>query len=148
MNKLVKTLFPILLAFISVLFIFFGINQFGFWDSSKGPLGGFYPTIIATVLLVMSIWEIISSRKRENPSFKIQEWSIVLAICLVFLFSFIIGMIPSIFCFLLFWIHFVVKKRWRFCLVFSLIVTVVIYLVFGLWLGIMFPWGLLSGVIG
>ncbi len=41
-----KMLIPIVTAIIAIVFIYFGITKYGFMHEVRGPLPGFFPTII------------------------------------------------------------------------------------------------------
>ena len=48
-----KPLIPLITAAVSVLFIILGVTEYGFW--SNQPMPGFFPVIIAVLLLISSI---------------------------------------------------------------------------------------------
>lgn len=141
MKKVIKYVFPIVLIIISVTFMILGVSTFGFWDSSKGPLGGFYPTLISGLLLCVSTASLLQAKKEKEPIFPKQDWLVVLAVLAIFLCTHMIGMLPSILVFLFFWLFKIEKYTWKKAVVFACCVALVIYLVFGLWLGIVFPKG-------
>lgn len=147
MKKAIKYIFPILLLLISVSFFFLGVTSFGFWNSAKGPLGGFYPTLISVVLLVMSLVLLKLAGKQKDPDFRKEEWLIVEAVVMVFLCSYVVGMIPSLLLFQILWLRLVEKHSWKFAVIFAICVVTVIYLIFGVWLGIMFPVGLIGNLL-
>jgi hypothetical protein len=147
MKKVIKYVFPIALIIVSSVFMVLGVGTFGFWDSSKGPLGGFYPTLIAGLLFCVSVANLLHTRTEKEPVFPRQDWFVVLAVLAVFLCTYIVGMLPSIIAFLFFWLFKIEKYTWKKSVVFACCVTLVIYLVFGLWLGIAFPPGLAGRLI-
>ncbi len=69
-----KMLIPIVTAIIAIVFIYFGITKYGFMHEVRGPLPGFFPTIIGFLLLALSVLAFIGSLKEESPGFPVENW--------------------------------------------------------------------------
>ncbi len=138
----VKTIFPLATLAVSILFIYSGFNEFGFWDDAKGPLGGFFPAIIGIVLACVSVVAIITSFKEAKPEFPKEDLLTMLAPLCVIISTFIIGFFPSIFIYLFVWMKIVEKAKTISAIKTSLGIGVVAYLVFSVWLKVNFPMGL------
>ena len=52
---------PLLIAAVCAVFIFTGLNKFGFWDSTKGPTAAFVPTIVCTMMLALCVIDFMKS---------------------------------------------------------------------------------------
>lgn len=144
MNKVnTKTLLPLGTGLLSILFIYFGIVEYGIWDDKKGPLGGFFPVIIAIVLLLISILAIIQSFKESKVVYEKENWLPVIGVMTIILATYIIGMIPSVLIYLVVWLRVLEKSSWKQTLLVTLIIGAIVYGVFVLWLNIPFPQGII-----
>ena len=127
-----KQLIPIAMALMGVVFAVVGFTQLGFWD--KEPKAGFFPSIIAVVMVISSVAAFFQTLKEEDkPQYNKNE----------LLVSFIIGMIPMIFLYVLFWLL-VIEKGTPILhiIIIEAIVAVIVLGVFAGWLQVQFPWGL------
>ena len=132
-----KQLIPLAMALMGIVFAFIGFTQLGFWE--KEPKAGFFPTIIAIVMVIASIAAFFQTLKEEDkPSYNKDELLVIAG-------SFIVGMIPMIFLFVLFWLT-VIEKGTPILhiVIIEAIVAVIVLGVFAGWLQVQFPWGLLE----
>ena len=114
-----KQLIPLAMALMGIVFAWIGFTQLGFWE--KEPKAGFFPTIIAIVMVIASI----------------------AAGAAVIAGSFIIGMIPMLFLFVLFWLKVIEKGTpWKHVIIIELLVAAIVLGVFAGWLQVQFPWGI------
>ena len=44
-------IFPLCTGLLAGVFLYLGIVKLGFWDEVKGPMGGFYPSLVSGILL-------------------------------------------------------------------------------------------------
>lgn len=143
-----KTIFPIITALISIFFITFGVIVFGFWDETAGPLSGFFPAIIGSVLLLVSIISIVTSfGDKKEAKFYSSEFYIIIAAVITFLMGYLIGFMPSLFIFLISWMKIIEKSSWKQSLLLSVSVTTALFAIFSIWLEISFPKGLFFDMI-
>ena len=63
-----KQLVPILTAIMGVVFAVLGFTQLGFWDKTDGPMPGFFPSIMAIVMVLSSILALIQSFKEDEKA--------------------------------------------------------------------------------
>ena len=97
-----KQLIPLAMALMGIVFAWIGFTQLGFWE--KEPKAGFFPTIIAIVMVIASIAAFFQTLKEEDkPSYNKDELLVIAGGAAVIAGSFIIGMIPMLFLFVLFW---------------------------------------------
>ncbi|MDD2756406.1 MAG: hypothetical protein PHS80_12895, partial [Methanothrix sp.] len=59
---------PVITAVIAALFIYLGITKYGFWHELRGPLPGFFPTLIGFALLALSFIAFLGSFKEEKTT--------------------------------------------------------------------------------
>lgn len=137
-----KQLIPIVTAIIGVVFAYIGFTQLGFWD--KEPKPGFFPSIIAVVMVIASIAAFFQTLKEEDqPEYNRNELSVILGGFSIILGSFLVGMIPMLFLYVLFWLKVVEKDvPWKHVVIIELIIAAIVLGVFAGWLQVQFPWGL------
>lgn len=146
-NKLkkinVKTIIPIVTGLFASMFVFLGLTKYGFWDPLRGPMSGFYPVIIGTVLLLVSLLAIVESFKEEKPDLPAKDWLVPLAVVMILAATYVIGLIASLLVFLVVWIRWVEKFPWKTTILTTILVGGIAVGVFSIWLGVPFPKGLL-----
>ena len=139
----IKTLIPLGSTVVGIFWVSYGLMRHGFWDELKGPLPGFVPVLMASLLTLASVLGLIQSfREKENPEVK-ESWTIVLAAVLVFACVFLVGMIPSLLIFVFVWLKFYEKAGWKDTLIVVIISFAITFGVFVVWLGVPFPNGVL-----
>ena len=133
-----KQLIPIAMALMGVVFVVVGFTQLGFWD--KEPKAGFFPSIIAVVMVISSVAAFFLTLKAQYNK---NELLVIAGGAGVIAGSFIIGMIPMIFLYVLFWLL-VIEKGTPILhiIIIEAIVAVIVLGVFAGWLQVQFPWGL------
>ena len=137
-----KQLIPLAMALMGIVFAFIGFTQLGFWD--KEPQPGFFPSIIAIVMVITSIAAFFQTLKEEDqPKYNKDELMVIAGGAAVIAGSFIVGMIPMIFLFVLFWLT-VIEKGTPILhiVIIEAIVAVIVLGVFAGWLQVQFPWRL------
>lgn len=144
MKELVKRALPIFTALFALVWMYFGFAVYGFWDARKGPLGGFFPILVAALMLVASLAAIVQANREKPPDFRRESLMLIVAVFMIFIASFVVGMLPALALFLVGWLHWVEKYPWRTTLTVSLVIFAVVFGVFVLWLNVRFPAGMLS----
>ena len=137
-----KQLIPIATAIVGVVFAYIGIFQLGFWD--KEPKPGFFPSIMAIVLVVASIAAFFQTLKEEEqPEYNRNELMVILGGLSLIVGTFIIGLIPMVFIYIFVWLKFVEKNvPLKHIIIIELIIAGIVLGVFAGWLQVQFPWGL------
>ena len=137
-----KQLIPIAMALMGVVFVVVGFTQLEFWD--KEPKAGFFPSIIAVVMVISSVAAFFQTLKEEDkPQYNKNELLVIAGGAGVIAGSFIIGMIPMIFLYVLFWLLVIEKgSPILHIIIIEAIVAVIVLGVFAGWLQVQFPWGL------
>lgn len=128
---------------MSAVFIYLGVSKYGFWDEFKGPLPGFFPTLIAILMLGASVLALFSSRKEETVSWTLDNWILPLSVIGIFLATWVIGLLLSLAIFVLVWLRKFEKCSWKTTLIVFGVVAVIVVGAFVLWLGVPFPRGII-----
>ena len=139
-----KQLIPLATALIGVVFAVIGFTQLGFWD--KEPKPGFFPSIIAIVLVIASIAAFFQTLKEEEqPNYNKNELMVIGGGLSLIAGTFLVGLIPLVFLYVLFWLKVIEKGTpWKDIIIIELIVAVIVLGVFAGWLQVQFPWGMLE----
>ncbi len=133
---------PLATALIGVVFAVIGFTQLGFWD--KEPQPGFFPSIIAIVLVIASIAAFFQTLREEGqPNYNKNELLVILGGLSLIAGTFLVGLIPMVFFYVLFWLKVIEKGTpWKDIIIIELIVAVIVLGVFAGWLQVQFPWGM------
>ena len=138
-----NNVFPVVTAAIGGVFLYLAFFDVGFWDESKGPLGGFYPALGAIILILVSVIAFLNSFKEKPCTFNPDDIKVCLGSLATIVGMYFVGTLVSIFAFLLLWVRLIEKKSWFFSLKFSIGIAGVTYIVFAIWLGVFFPNGII-----
>jgi small-conductance mechanosensitive channel len=147
-NFNLRTVIPTATIVISLLFIVVGMKDYGFWKGQPTP--GFFPIIIAVVLLASSIAcfiQIARDTKSEAVHYNRNELMVMLGAAGIILCTFVIGLVPSCLIYILLWLKFVEHASWKVIIIIELIMAAIILGVFTFWLQIRFPMGMLLEMI-
>lgn len=142
-----KNILPLITALIGLLFSLMGFFKYGFWNNIIGTLPGFFPTIIGTLLFVISILAFVQSFKDEDNPSKKENWFPVLAVVLILASTFIFGLYISLAAFMIYWVRFYEKCSWKTTIITFSIMFVIVVGAFGMWLNIPFPKGIILNAI-
>ena len=144
MNKFgVKQAVPTVLAVVAAVFAMLGFTRFGFWDSVDGPMPGFFPGIMGTVMFFCCVLAFIQSFADEkSKKFTVDEFLIIGVTSGLIAMSYVIGLIPACLIFVLLWMKLIEKSSWKDTIIVLLVSSVIAIGVFQMWLGIQFPMGI------
>ena len=143
-----RTVIPLATIVFSLVFIIVGLKDYGFWKGQPTP--GFFPIIIAVVLLVSSIacfLQIARDRDSETVRYNRNELMVMLGAAAIILCTFLIGLVPSCLIYIFLWLKLVEHASWKVIVIIELIMAAIILGVFTFWLQIRFPMGLLLDMI-
>lgn len=114
------------------------------WDaSSTSPKDGLFPFIIAAVLLIASIFNIISSFKEEAVTFEKNALYLMAALAVVYIAAEYIGLLPALLIFYVLWLKLYAKVDWKTTIIATVVMFAIVYFGFAVGLKIRFPKGLL-----
>lgn len=149
MTKLkVKNLIPLLFVVMGLVFAILGFTQLGFWSDVDGPKPGFFPSIIAIVMVFTGLIAFIQSFKEEDKAqYNAQEFLAMAGGLGIFAATFIIGLVPTIILYIILWLKLVEKASWKVILIVLAIACFITIGVFGIWLGIQFPKGIFEFIL-
>lgn len=143
-----KQIIPLLLVGLGVVFAVIGFTQLGFWNSVDGPQPGFFPSIMAIVMVLSGIITFFQSLKDDNNvEYKLPELLVIGAGLVIFAATFIIGLVPTIILYIILWLKLFEKSSWKATLTVLAICAFITIVVFGMWLGIQFPMGILENIL-
>ncbi len=137
----VRNLIPIITLVVGLLFLVLGFGKYGFWDEMKGPLPGFFPSIIGIMLIGMSLLALVQSVKDPSNPIPFRNWLPAIGALGIIVLSLVIGMLPSIALFLILWIKVYEKYPWKTTLITTTIILSIVIGVFMMWLKVPFPKG-------
>ena len=133
---------------MALVFIVVGLKDYGFWNAQPTP--GFFPIIIAVVLLASSIAcfiQIARDKESEDVKYNRNELMVILGAAGIILCTFLIGLVPSCLIYIFLWLKFVEHAPWKVIIIIEIIMAAIILGVFTAWLQIRFPMGLLGSLI-
>lgn len=137
-----KQLLPVGMALFGSVFAIVGFLQLGFWNNVDGPMPGFFPSIMAVVMVLASILALLQSFKEEKETdYKKEEILVIVAGISIFALAFIIGLLPTIFLYVVLWLKFFEKESWKNIVVVLCVAAAISIGVFYIWLGVQFPMG-------
>ena len=143
-----RTVIPLATIIVSLVFIVVGLKNYGFWKAQPTP--GFFPIIIAVVLLASSIAcfvQIARDKNSDKVKYNRNELMVMLGAAGIILCTFLIGLVPSCLIYIFLWLKFVEHAPWKVIIIIEIIMAAIILGVFTAWLQIRFPMGLLGDLI-
>lgn len=142
-----QMIIPVVTAVIAVVFIYLGITKYGFMHPMRGPLPGFFPTIIGFALLGVSALAFAGSLKEERVGYSLENFYPALGVLAIILATLVIGMLPSLAIFVVWWLRYYEKYSWKTTLIGFAVIMAMVIGAFVLWLGVPFPKGLIYDLI-
>lgn len=143
-----KQMIPLFMAGFAVVFGWVGVFKLGFWKPAQGPAPGFFPSIMAVVMFLTSILAFIQSFKEDRTvKYERQELLVIASGAGIILATFLIGLVGSCFLYIILWLKVFEKASWKDTLIILAVVAFIVIGVFGLWLGIQFPLGLMEYIL-
>ncbi len=143
-----QAVIPLITGVVALVFLVTGFVNYGFWSDQPTP--GFFPIIIAVVLLASSIACFIQIARDKNSSevkYNRNELMVMLGAAGIILCTFLIGLVPSCLIYIFLWLKFVEHAPWKVIVTIEIIMAAIILGVFTAWLQIRFPVGLLGDMI-
>ena len=143
-----RALIPVATAIVAIVFIAVGMIDIGFWDG--GPTPGFFPIIIAVVLLLASIASFIQvarDKDGKDVQYNRAELMVILGAAGIIIGSMVIGLILSCLVYLVLWLKLVEHAPWKHVIIIEAILAAIIIGVFVVWLQVQFPMGLFEFIL-
>ena len=123
-------------------------DRLRFWDG--GPTPGFFPIIIAVVLLLASIASFIQvarDKDGKDVQYNRAELMVILGAAGIIIGSMVIGLILSCLVYLVLWLKLVEHAPWKHVIIIEAILAAIIIGVFVVWLQVQFPMGLFEFIL-
>lgn len=121
-----------------------------FFQNNNGSMGpGFFPRIIAGILVIFSaiyVFQLFKQKPEEqkqpvDKTIVLKQIILLISLCLCIVLSNVIGMLVSIGLFLLFMLAIVERIDWKISIGLSVLIVAIMYVLFEVWLGISLPKG-------
>ena len=144
-----RVIIPLATIIVYLVFIIVGLKDYGFWNAQPTP--GFFPIIIAVVLLASSIacfFQVARDKDSADVKYNRNELMVMLGAAGIILCTFLIGLVPSCLIYILLWLKLVEHAPWKVVITIEIIMAAIILGVFTAWLQIRFPMGLLGSLLG
>lgn len=146
MKKIYGYAIPGVIVITGVFFAIYSLVHYDLFSPTQGPMQGAVPMVLGILLSLTGVLAMFQVKDAEIPAFDKRNWSIILAVALIILFSYIIGFIPSVFVFLFVWLKFVEKLSWKISGIVTLILMTFVIGVFVFWMEIPFTEGILAEI--
>lgn len=146
-NMNTKRIVPLLFLVMGAVFAILGFTKLGFWNSVDGPMPGFFPSIMAIVMVLTSFVAFIQSFKETGEAdYNINEFMVIAGGIGIFVATFIIGLVPSLLLYIIIWVKLIEKSSWKATIILLAVASFISIVVFGLWLGVQFPMGIFENI--
>lgn len=128
---------------IGVISTFLGIFQYEFWMNTV-PGGGFMPTIMGIILTLFSVLVIVD--KKNNKAFESDRKGLIPVVAVIgtLVSNIIFGLIISVVLMIFVWLKYVESQSFKTSLIVTVLTASIAYAIFGLWLRVPFPTGILD----
>lgn len=133
----------IIIVLIGSFSIYKGIADYGFWSRTV-PGGGFMPVLMGVLLILISLLIILDKKVRVKLAFDRTGLIPVVAIIGALISNLVFGLIPSVTLMIFGWMKFVEKYSFKTSLIITVLTSTITYAIFGVWLNVPFPTGLLD----
>ena len=149
-NKTLRTqaAIPLTTAILALVFLVVGVTDYGFWSNQPTP--GFFPIIIAAVLLVTSLvclFQTFTTKDVKEVRYNRNELLVILGGAGIILGTYLIGLVASCLVYIFLWLKFIERAPWKVVITTELIIAAIALGVFTGWLQVRFPIGLLGDLI-
>lgn len=131
----------LLIVAIGVTWAAFGLFKYGVWQN-RGPGAGFFPVVAGSGAFFLGLIELFRKQERAESGGIKSIWpalGMALAIASIPLF----GMVIAMSIFVMVWMALIESQRWWKSLLTGLGTGIALYLLFGLWLRVAFPQGII-----
>lgn len=143
-----QAVIPLATIIVSLVFIVVGLKDYGFWKNQPTP--GFFPIIIAAILLITSavcLYQSLTAKNAKDVIYCKSEFLVILGAAGIILATYLIGLVPSCLIYIFLWLKFVEHAPWKVIITVEIIIAAIALGVFTGWLQVRFPTGLLGGLL-
>ncbi len=129
-------------AFIGAVWVYMGVFEYGFW-TDKTPGGGFIPVLFGGLTVILCLVFLFRGQSKAVTINK-HIWLPVLAVAAAMACISVLGMIATLLIMVFAWLRFYEKYTAVRAGIISGIVVAFVFGVFGMWLQVPFPAGLIG----
>lgn len=131
-----------------LFYVFMGVTKYGIWKDITIQ-GGFMPVFCGGMVAVLCTLMLIAKIKKGVKAEPFEKKALlpVGAMVLILLVNLLIGLLPACIVVSLLWLRFIEKYSWKTSIITSAVLYAFMYSIFGLWLSVPFPTGLLGNLL-
>lgn len=138
---------PLLMLAAAGVWLYLAVADYGIWNNRSGPLGGFFPAIIAVVLFFFALFALVSGI-REKPVEYNKRIAIPFACVLAMIAgSYVIGLFPIMTIYLFAWLRYAGKYSIKRTSIITVLMIAGLYAIFAMWLQVSFPAGIIYEIL-
>lgn len=138
MNRLIE----LTCAVVSAVWIYMGVFQYGFWTENT-PGGGFVPVLFGGLTLIFCL-ALLLKGKAKSVTVNKNVFFPVAVVVAAMIFTALVGMIVTLLVMVFAWLKFYEKYSYLRAGVISVAAIAFVFGIFGVWLQVPFPTGLLG----
>lgn len=141
-GKKMDRLIELICAVVSAVWVYMGIFHYGFW-AGKAPGGGFMPALFGGLTLVFCLVLLLKG-KTKSVSVNKNVFFPAAVVVGAMISTLVTGMIVTLLVMVFAWLKFYEKYSYIRAGIISVVVVAFVFGVFGVWLQVPFPAGLLG----
>ena len=122
---------------IGLVFLGYGLFEYGVWKN-RGPGAGFFPVLFGGGAVLLAAIEIFRPQRQSDQA-RARNFMPALAIGAAVLIVPLLGMVVAMSVFVILWLKLVERDSWAKSLSLGIGTGVIVYLLFNVWLGVVFP---------
>lgn len=146
-KNLIKYLIPIACILWGAVFAGISLKEYDLFERSKGPMTGFMPVLIGSLLIIVGIIALFQASDSEDAVMEKENWYLVAGVLIVIAGSYIIGILPGGYLLAFWWLKYKERYSWKTVIAVMLFLIVLIIGVFVFWLKIPFQYGVIGNAI-
>jgi len=128
--------------FIGIVSIYLGISEYEFWRTTV-PGGGFMPVLVGGLVILVIILTIVDKKSKQKFKIEGKAFIPVTAILAMLVLNSLIGLIPALTAMVFVWLKWFEKYPLKTAIITTVLTSTFTYAIFGVWLNVPFPTGLL-----
>lgn len=141
-----RIVLPAITSVLGAVWVYTGLMFHGWWVEGRAQ-GGFFPSIVGGLLVLVSVLAIISERRADPPEFWVSHVHPLLATVGVVGMAMLIGFFPALIVYVFAWLRWYEKYSWAFTGMVTVITVGLMYGIFSMWLRVPFPEGFILQLV-
>lgn len=127
---------------VSAVWVYMGVFQYGFWAEGV-PGGGFVPSLFGGITLILCLTLLLKGKGNAVAINKAVLFPIIMVVAVV-IATYLTGMMTALIIMVFSWLKFYEKYTSKRAGIISIVIAGFIFGIFGLWLQVPFPTGMLG----